>query len=372
VIEFETTETRIIFGENKKIDRILPVERNEAHKIIEEFMIAANVATAKYLEENEIPSLYRVHNGPTEQKLADLRAFLAEAGLKLGGGSKPESKHYAVLLNSLRDRPDFSMYQTVLLRSLSQAVYCPDNAGHFGLAFDAYTHFTSPIRRYPDLLVHRGIKHLVEKKKAKSFRYSHENMENFGDSCSMTERRADDATRDALDWLKTEFMLDKVGQEFTGKVTGVTGFGLFILLDDAYVEGLVHITALDNDYYHFDSAKHRLVGERSKKIYQLADEIRIRVARVDLDEKKIDFELADSAPGTSSARVSRKKSSKGRKSEKEKSRKSLSGKAKSDKSKSQKSADKAGARTGSKKPGTKKPNTKKNRAKKTQVKKVKK
>ena len=339
VIEFETTETRIIFGENKKIDRILPVERNEAHKIIEEFMIAANVATANYLEENEIPALYRVHNGPTDQKLIDLRAFLAEAGFKLGGGSKPESKHYAKLLDSLRDRPDFPMYQTVLLRSLSQAVYCPDNAGHFGLAFDAYAHFTSPIRRYPDLLVHRGIKHLIKKKKAKSFRYSHENMEKFGENCSMTERRADDATRDAMDWLKTEFMLDKVGQEFTGKVTGVTGFGLFILLDDAYVEGLVHITALENDYYHFDNAKHRLVGERSNKIYQLADEVRIRVVRVDLDEKKIDFELASSEPsvGKTSKKGSRKPDRKSdRKSKSIKSSKGKKTTAKSKKAKSEK------------------------------------
>ncbi|HFE37366.1 MAG TPA: ribonuclease R [Gammaproteobacteria bacterium] len=308
VIEFETTETRIIFGENKKIDRILPVERNEAHKIIEEFMIAANVATARYLEENKLPTLYRVHHGPTEQKLMDLRAFLAEAGFKLGGGNTPESRHYAKLLDSLRDRPDFPMYQTVLLRSLSQAIYCPENAGHFGLAFDAYCHFTSPIRRYPDLLVHRGIKHLINKQKARSFRYSHENMENFGEACSMTERRADDATRDAMDWLKAEFMQDKVGREFTGKVTGVTGFGLFVLLDEAYVEGLVHVTSLDNDYYHFDHAKHRLIGERSKKIYQLADEIRIRVVRVDLEEKKIDFEMVDSKRGRSPKKTGNKKS----------------------------------------------------------------
>ena len=307
VIEFETTETRIIFGENKKIERILPIERNEAHKIIEEFMIAANVATAQYLAENKLPTLYRVHNGPTEQKLTDLRAFLAEAGFKLGGGNSPESKHYAKLLDSLRGRPDFSMFQTVLLRSLSQAVYCPDNAGHFGLAYDAYGHFTSPIRRYPDLLVHRGIKHLIKKQKTKSFRYSHENMENFGEACSMTERRADDATRDAMDWLKTEFMLDKVGMEFTGKVTGVTGFGLFVLLDEAFVEGLIHVTSLDNDYYHFDHAKHRLVGERNKKIYQLADEIRIRVVRVDLDEKKIDFELADAVKGKPPKKTTKKK-----------------------------------------------------------------
>ena len=297
VIEFETTETRIVFGDNKKIDRILPVQRNEAHKLIEEFMIAANVCAAEFLEDNKIPALYRVHLGPTEEKLSDLRAFLAEYGFRLGGKEAPQSKHYAQLLEELRGRPDFFMFQTLLLRSLSQAVYCPDNAGHFGLAFDAYGHFTSPIRRYPDLMIHRALKHAVKGKKAKSFLYDHEAMESFGEICSMTERRADDATRDAMDWLKAEFMQDKVGQEFSGTITAVTGFGLFVLLDDAYVEGLIHVTALDNDYYHYDQAKQRLVGERTKKIFRLTDPIRIRVVRVDLDEKKIDFEPAD-APAT--------------------------------------------------------------------------
>jgi len=294
VIEFETTETRIVFGENKKIDRIVPVQRNDAHKLIEEFMIAANVASARFLEENKMPILYRVHSGPTAEKLTDLRAFLAEFGLRLGGGKEPESKHYAKLMETVKARDDSSLFQTVLLRSLSRAVYCPDNAGHFGLAYDAYTHFTSPIRRYPDLLVHRGIKHLVKRKKAKSFRYNLEDMEQFGESCSMTERRADDATRDAMDWLKVEFMQDKVGHEFNGKVTGVTSFGLFVLLDEAYVEGLVHVTSLDNDYYHFDHGKHRLVGEKSRKVFRLADALRIRVVRVNLEEKKIDFELVTS------------------------------------------------------------------------------
>lgn len=290
VIEFDSNETRIIFGENRKIDKILPVVRNDAHKLIEEFMIAANVAAAEYLESHEMPALYRVHNGPTEEKLADLRAFLAEHGLRLGGGQSPEPKHYAALLDSIKDRPDRGVFEIMFLRSLSQAVYCPDNAGHFGLAFDAYTHFTSPIRRYPDLLVHRAIKHLVKNKKPKGYRYSLEKMENFGETCSMTERRADDATRDALDWLKTEYMQDKVGQVFTGKITTVTSFGVFVLLDEAYVEGLVHITALDNDYYHFDPVKQRLVGERTKKIYRLQDPITIKVVRADLEEKKIDFE----------------------------------------------------------------------------------
>ncbi len=290
VIEFESNETRIVFGEARKIEKILPVVRNDAHKLIEEFMIAANVAAAEFLESHEMPALYRVHLGPNEEKLADLRAFLAEFGLRIGGGSKPEPKHYAALLESIKDRPDRSVFETMFLRSLSQAVYCPENGGHFGLAFDAYTHFTSPIRRYPDLLVHRAIKYLLKNKSAKSWRYNIENMETFGDNCSMTERRADDATRDALDWLKAEYMQNKVGQVFTGKITTVTAFGVFVLLDDVYVEGLVHVTSLNNDYYHFDAIKQRLVGERTNKIYRLQDPITIKVVRVDLDEKKIDFE----------------------------------------------------------------------------------
>ncbi|MDH5547120.1 MAG: ribonuclease R [Gammaproteobacteria bacterium] len=292
VIEFDTIETRIVFGEHRKIERIVPVVRNDAHKIIEECMVAANVAAAEYLEEHEIPILFRVHQGPTEEKLEYLREFLGEFGLYLGGGNDPEPKHYAKLIREIRERPDAQMIETVLLRSLSQAVYCPENSGHFGLAYDAYTHFTSPIRRYPDLLVHRALRHLIQGKSAKAFNYSFEEMERLGEGCSMTERRADDATRDALDWLKCEFLQDKVGEEFDGKVAAVTSFGLFVQLNDFFVEGLVHVTALDNDYYHYDPAKHRLVGERSRKIYRLSDELRVRVVRVDLDDKKIDFELA--------------------------------------------------------------------------------
>lgn len=293
VIEFETTETRIIFGEQRKIDRIVPVTRNDAHKIIEECMISANVAAAKFLEESEIPILYRVHAGPTEEKLNDLRDFLGEFGLALGGGMEPEPRHYARLIQEIRTRPDAQMIEIVLLRSLSQAVYCPDNAGHFGLAYDAYTHFTSPIRRYPDLLVHRAIRHLVQGKSPKKFKYSHDEMEQMGEMCSMTERRADDATRDAMDWLKCEFLQDKVGEEFEGTVSAVTSFGLFVRLDEFFVEGLVHVTSLDNDYYHFDPAKHRLVGERTNRTFRLSDKMRVKVVRVDLDDKKIDFEPAD-------------------------------------------------------------------------------
>ena len=338
VIEFDGNETRIIFGSDRKIDRIVPVQRNDAHKLIEEFMIAANVETARYLEENEIPALYRVHHGPSEEKLTNLKDFLGEYGFRLGGGSTPESKHYATLLEQIRERPDSSMFETILLRSLSQAVYCPDNTGHFGLAFDAYAHFTSPIRRYPDLLIHRGIKHAISGKKARSFRYKLEDMEQFGEMCSMTERRADDATRDAMDWLKAEFMQDKVGEEFDGIVTAVTGFGLFVMLNDAYVEGLVHVTSLDNDYYHFDRAKHRLVGERTNKTYKLTDPIRIRVVGVNLDDKKIDFEPADNPPSDGKSKnvkspdnKSRDKKSKGKKGKSHKSKGAKTdGKGKSD------------------------------------------
>ena len=295
-IDFDTTETRIVFGADRKIERIVPVVRNDAHKLIEECMIAANVCAGKYLEEKEIPTLFRVHEGPGDEKLLNLRAFLSELGLSLGGGEKPEPKHYAKLLKQIQKRPDLHLIQTVMLRSLKQAVYAPDNLGHFGLSIEAYVHFTSPIRRYPDLLVHRAIRHALSGKPAQKFRYDHNDMIALGENCSATERRADEATRDAVDWLKCEFMTDKVGETFDGLITGVTGFGIFVELKDIYVEGLVHVTALSNDYYRFDPAKHRLLGERTNTVYRLADNVRVRVMRVSLDDRKIDFELADSSP----------------------------------------------------------------------------
>jgi len=294
-IDFETTETRIVFGRDRKIEQIVPVERNDAHKLIEEFMIAANVCAAKHLLDEEIPALYRVHKGPTEEKLTNLREFLKSVGLTLAGGNEPEPRHYAKLLASIEGRDDAHLVQTVLLRSLSQAVYTPDNEGHFGLAFDAYGHFTSPIRRYPDLLVHRAIRHRLLDKPVSQFEYGVPEMVALGEQCSMTERRADDATRDATDWLKCEFMQDRVGEEFDGIITSVTGFGLFVELKDIYVEGLIHITSLTKDYYLFDAVHHSLVGEHSHKTYCLGDKIRIRVVRVDLDRKRIDFDLAESA-----------------------------------------------------------------------------
>ncbi len=290
-IDFERPETRIVFNEERKIERIVPVERNDAHRLIEECMIMANRAAAEFLLEHEIAALYRTHCEPMPDKLADLKTFLGELGLQLGGGSRPRPRDYARLLRTVADRPDRDLIETVLLRSLSQAVYSPENGGHFGLALEAYTHFTSPIRRYPDLVVHRAIHHLISGGAPGSFVYNAGDMEGMGNHCSMTERRADEATRSAVDWLKCEFMMDRIGEVFPGIVTGVTSFGLFVELKDIHVEGLVHVTALDNDYYHFDATGHRLRGERSGVEYRLADPIEVRVVRVDLDERKIDFAL---------------------------------------------------------------------------------
>jgi len=311
-IDFETTETRIVFGADRKIERIVPIQRNDAHKIIEECMIAANVCTARFLKRHKLPTLYRVHEGPKAEKLSDLREFLGELGLSLGGGEKPQAGDYAKLLKKVQSRPDAHLIQTVMLRSLSQARYSPDNIGHFGLSHTEYLHFTSPIRRYPDLLVHRAIRHHLrnEARKKKSgakaklarFPYNEADMATIGEQCSVTERRADDATRDAVDWLKCEHMLDKVGEDYDGIVTSVTSFGIFVELKDIYVEGLVHITALHNDYYHFDPAHHRLRGERTGKQYRLGDEVHVKVARVNLDDRKIDFALPDSVKETSEQR----------------------------------------------------------------------
>lgn len=291
-IDFETSETRILFDAERKIEAIVPTERNDAHKLIEECMILANVCAATYLSKYKIPALHRLHEGPTAEKLADLRQFLNGLGLSLGGGDEPTPTDYTKLLNSLGDRPDRHMIQTVLLRSMSQAVYSPETKGHFGLAQTHYAHFTSPIRRYPDLLVHRAIRHLIRGGKASNFQYSYKDMVALGEHCSMTERRADDATRDVTAWLKCEYMQEHVGDSFSGVISGVTGFGLFVELSDIYVEGLIHITALTSDYYHFDPANHRLTGENSGRIYRLGDTIQVTVARVDLDERKIDFVLA--------------------------------------------------------------------------------
>lgn len=287
-VDFEIPETRIVFDEQRKISNIVPLHRNDAHKLIEECMLAANVSAAELLKKHKIPAPYRIHEGPTEEKLTDLRAFLFELGLNLGGGDAPKAQHYAKLLASVQQRPDARLIQTVLLRSLSQAHYSPDNVGHFALGFENYAHFTSPIRRYPDLLVHRAIKDILRRQ---SHPVSIDLARQQGDHCSMTERRADDATREVNKWLKTEFMMDRIGEEFDGIISGVTGFGIFVELNEVYVDGLVHVTALGNDYFHFDAPKHRLVGERTHQTFRLGDPLRVRVVRVDLDEMRIDFEL---------------------------------------------------------------------------------
>ena len=286
-IDFETIETQMVFNENGKIERIVPVVRNDAHRLIEECMLAANVSTANFLHEHKHTVLYRVHEGPTPEKLEAVREFFKEFGLQLGGGDEPQAGDYAKLLKQVKGRPDVALLQTVMLRSLRQARYCPENTGHFGLGYEAYTHFTSPIRRYPDLLVHRAIKAVLNGKQYKP----KEKWEALGEHCSQTERRADDATRDVEAWLKCFYMRDHLGSVFDGTVSSVTGFGLFVALDDLYVEGLVHVSELGADYFHFDPAKHQMLGERTGKRYRLGDRLRVQVVRVDMESTKIDFVL---------------------------------------------------------------------------------
>jgi len=305
-MDFDTTETRIVFGEDRKIREIVPVYRNDAHRLIEECMLCANVAAAHLLEEAELPALYRVHEGPNPDKLENLREFLKEMGLHLPGGDKPAPEDYQYVLKKMADRPDRHLLQTMLIRSLMQAVYQPENLGHFGLGYEAYAHFTSPIRRYPDLLVHRAIRHLIRNKSGSHVRKQEEakplakkviypfelkDMVQFGEICSMAERRADAASYSVIDALKCEYMQNRVGDEFTGTITSVTSFGLFVELNDIYVEGLVHISELSNDYYHFDPVRHCLTGERSQKTYRLGDSVEVKVVRVDLDDKKIDLQM---------------------------------------------------------------------------------
>ncbi|MFG6138628.1 ribonuclease R [Halomonas sp. B23F22_10] len=311
-IDFETTETAIVFNDERKIEKIVPRSRNDAHKIIEECMLAANVATARFLDKHDLPALYRIHERPSPERLDKLRLFLNELGLSLPGGDEPTPQDYQALAETIRGREDADIIQTVMLRSMSQAVYSPQNEGHFGLAYPAYAHFTSPIRRYPDLIVHRAIRSVIRGPRqtatvlreegapveppSKWCPYTFEQMLELGEHCSMTERRADDATRDVESWLKCEFMSDKLGETYSGTIASVTQFGIFVRLDEFFVEGLVHVTSLPSDYYHYEAEKHRLKGERSGMSYRLGDGVSVQVARVDLDDRKIDFELADDQP----------------------------------------------------------------------------
>jgi ribonuclease R len=314
-IDFDTVETKIRFTEGRKIERIVPVVRNDAHRLIEECMLAANTCAAKMLIRTKTPTLYRNHEGPTPEKVEVLADYLRGLGLSLFANRKPKGKgapavetaDYQRVMAQIKGRPDANVIQTVMLRSMKQAVYQEENRGHFGLGYDAYTHFTSPIRRYPDLLVHRALRVLIREGKSQGasrrngapaidravwLPFSNEDMRAVGEHCSMTERRADEATRDVLQRLKCEYMRQHVGGEFEGVVSAVTGFGLFVNLADIYIEGLVHISTLENDYWHFDALRHRLEGERSGRQIALGDSLRVRVAAVNVDERKIDLVLA--------------------------------------------------------------------------------
>lgn len=285
-MEFETVETQMIFDDNGKIERIEPVHRNDAHKLIEECMLAANVCAAEFLLKNKHMALYRNHAYPTPEKLATLREQLALLGLSLGGGDDPKPKHYGELAEKIADRPDRELLQTMLLRSMQQAMYKPENEGHFGLAYEHYAHFTSPIRRYPDLVVHRAIKAVLAQQK-----YEVGSWQELGVHCSFCERRADDASRDVESWLKTYFMRDKVGEVFDGKITHLANFGVFVTLDDIHIEGMVHVSELGEDYFNYRADLLAMVGERSGVRFGMGDRVRVKVARADLETSKIDLVL---------------------------------------------------------------------------------
>jgi ribonuclease R len=292
-IDFETKETEIVYNDEGLIDKIEFRIRNEAHMIIEECMIAANIAAATFLESNELPTLYRVHAKPPEDKLGKLRAFLVEYNLGVEGGDAPEPKDYAKTLAMASELPVFDIIQTMMLRSMAQAVYQPENEGHFGLSLTHYAHFTSPIRRYPDLTVHRGIKYLINKNKegAAKYPYTEKMMTSLGESLSEMERRADKAVDDVVAWLKCEYMQQHIGKVLSGRVAGITKFGVFVELDDIYIEGLVHMSNLPGDYYHFDDIRYRLIGEKTGILIKLNDEVVVRVLDVNPETKFIDFEM---------------------------------------------------------------------------------
>lgn len=325
-IDFDTQEVQFKFNKERKIEQILPVERNDAHKLIEECMLCANEATARFLEKFKLPALYRNHSGPQQKKLKSLREFLSEKGLNLSGGNQPTPDHYDSLLSNIGEREDASVIQAMMLRSLSQAEYSQDNKGHFGLAYSAYAHFTSPIRRYPDLLVHRAIRSVIRGQESggvirrvlksitglgldpvrriksanalnpvTSYPYDRESMKSLAAHCSQLSRRADKASKEVDAWLKCDYMRNFMGDTFAGVITTVTHFGLFVELGDTKIEGLIHISSLKNDYYLFDEAKQSLAGERSNTGYTIGDTIHIQVANVDMDLRKIEFKLADLA-----------------------------------------------------------------------------
>ncbi|MDO9294076.1 MAG: RNB domain-containing ribonuclease, partial [Hydrogenophaga sp.] len=326
-VDFETTETQIVCDDNGRISKIVPRPRTEAHRLIEECMLAANVCSAEFIEKGKHPALYRVHEGPTPEKRQILKNYLKALGLGLSLGEEPLPSEFQAIAQATKERPDAMQIHTMLLRSMQQAVYTPSNSGHFGLAYEAYTHFTSPIRRYPDLLVHRVIKALLgsgrygmvlppvvssvgnfkkgkpakglpaaptkanTRQKPRMSPQEAQAWETAGIHCSANERRADEASRDVEAWLKCMFMRERLGEEYGGTVTTATSFGLFVTLDGLYVEGLIHITELGGDYYKFDEARQELRGERTGVRYGVGERVRVQVSRVDLDSRKIDFRL---------------------------------------------------------------------------------
>lgn len=326
-VDFATTETQIVCDDNGRIEKIVPRTRTEAHRLIEEAMLAANVSCADFIQRAEHPSLYRVHEGPTPERKATLQSYLKALGLGLSLSEDPTPGEYQALAESTKNRPDAAQIHSMLLRSMQQAIYTPINSGHFGLAYEAYTHFTSPIRRYPDLLVHRVIKALLggeryhldasaeapppakgaRGKKAKPSAEESSAWELTGVHCSANERRADEASRDVEAWLKCMFMRERLGEEYAGTVSAATSFGLFVQLDGLYVEGLVHITELGGEYFRFDETRQELRGERSGVRYAVGTRLRVQVSRVDLDGRKIDFRLVREGEGVAPLRPGRER-----------------------------------------------------------------
>ncbi|MDA0681441.1 MAG: ribonuclease R [Proteobacteria bacterium] len=305
-VELDIPQTQIEMGKNGSVRSIKAVIRNDAHRLIEECMIAANVQAAKFLRANKIPGLYRVHAKPNPDRFDDLRLYLVSLGLKVPHPDHIQPRDFSRMIDQVRDRPDSAAISMAMLRSMSHAEYTPKNIGHFGLALDAYAHFTSPIRRYPDLLVHRAIRHIVRGGKAGNYGYDGSLMEHLGSVCSAHERRAEEATREVEGWLKCQYMEDKVGEQFPGVITGVTSFGAFVQIPELQIDGLVHVTSLASDYYQFDAGSQSLIGQRTGKRYRLGDQLEIVVAKVDLDTKRIDFNLVEESRGHQSPRRRKK------------------------------------------------------------------
>ncbi|WP_426702962.1 ribonuclease R [Rhodanobacter sp. Col0626] len=290
-IDFETPEVKFRLDQTGSVESMGATERNDAHKLIEECMIAANVQAALFLEKKKIPALFRAHEPPPAEKYEDLQQFLREFKLRMPPVDEVTPADFAEILRMVHERPERELIQNVLLRSQSMAAYQPDNRGHFGLALQAYAHFTSPIRRYPDLLVHRAIRFALTGRKPADYTYSPGDMAAMAIHCSQRERRAEEAERDVDERFKCAWMEKHIGSEFDGVVTGVTSFGLFVELDESKVSGLVHISQLANDYYHFDATRKLLKGERTGAQFRLGDHVRIQVLRASLEDRKIDFRL---------------------------------------------------------------------------------